>query len=596
MVDTNDAVISAINDSNRALNADVNSVKKDLHQSALGVRDSVERGILNNLNATYDTSKSFNAEINSVKKDVHQSALGLRDSVERGILNNLNATYDTSKSFNAEINSVKKDVHQSSLGLRDSVERGILNNLNATYESSKGLTADITGISKDVYQSTLGLRDAVERGILNNSNAIERTSNLGQMATERVGSSVTASVERNGANSSVTLERIGGNVLTAIERVAGENRVVAATIDAASRQAAADYARDISVSVERNGAASVNASQSVGANLLGTIERNAGEGRMVSATLDAASRQAAANAARDIAVSIERNGANAVSASQSIGSTLLSSVERNAGESRAMALQSAAVSDSKLTDVRYSILNEVAKGHEALMTGSTQNLNVITKNISDSAWETRNAMNSNMIEQLKIGAQMQQQSAAQYSSILLENQKSDAMLSSQVSGQYSSLLLEQQKLKEYLSSKGDSQFAMNQLEMQKVKEGLASQASNYFAVNQLEQQKVKECLAAQASNHFAVNQLEQQKLGASISAQLAEAKYEALKNQQVVANKIEECCCAVKEKMDVLDRDRLRDGLTVEKNDNNMLKVLEIAGAFGGLDGDRYRSGRRHRH
>jgi hypothetical protein len=521
----------------------------------------------------------------------------------------ISAINDSNRSLNADVNSVKKDIHQSALGVRDSVERGILNNLNATYDTSKSLTADITGISKDLHQSTLGLRDAVERGILNNSNAIERTSNLSQMATERtsnlsqmaterVGSAVASSVERNGANASITSERIGGNVLTAIERVAGENRVVAATIDAASRQSAADYARDISVSVERNGAASVNASQSIGANLLGTIERNAGEGRMVSATLDAASRQAAANAARDIAVSIERNGANSVSATQTFGSTLLSSVERNAGESRAMALQSSALSDSKMTDVRHSILNEISKSHEAIMTGSTQNLNVITKGISDSAWETRNAMSSNMVEQLKIGAQMQAQSAAQYSSILLENQKSDAMLSSQVSGQYSSLLLEQQKLKEYLSSKGDSQFAMNQLEMQKVKEGLASQASNYFAVNQLEQQKVKECLAAQAANHFAVNQLEQQKLGASISAQLAEAKYEALKNQQVVADKIEECCCTVKEKMDGLDRDRLRDGLTVEKNDNNMLKILEIAGAFGGLDGDRgYRSsGRRHRH
>jgi hypothetical protein len=469
----------------------------------------------------------------------------------------------------------------------------------AISDSNKSLTADINGVTKDITQSTLGLRDAVERGILNNSNAIERTSNLNQMATERVGSLVTASVERNGANASVTSERIGGNVLTAIERVAGENRVVAATIDAASRQSAADYARDISVSVERNGAAAVNASQSIGANLLGTIERNAGEGRMVSATLDAASRQAAADTARDIAVSIERNGANSVNASQSIGATLLSSVERNAGESRVMSLQSSALSDAKMTDVRHSILNELSRGQEATISASTQNLNVITKSISDSSWETRNAMALNMLEQSKIGAHAQAQSASQYSSVLLENQKSDAMLSSQVSGQYSSLLLEQQKLKEYLASKGDTQFAMTQLEMQKVKEGLASQASNYFAVNQLEQQKVKECLAAQAANHFAVNQLEQQKLGASISAQLAEAKYEALKNQQVVADKIEECCCTVKEKMDGLDRDRLRDGLTVEKNDNNMLKILEIAGAFGGLDGDRggYRSsGRRHRH
>jgi hypothetical protein len=115
-------------------------------------------------------------------------------------------------------------------------------------------------------------------------------------------------------------------------------------------------------------------------------------------------------------------------------------------------------------------------------------------------------------------------------------------------------MMEQQKVKEYLSSKGDSHFAMNQLEMHKVKEGLSAQAAHNFSALQLDQHKIKE----------------------SIQAQLADAKYDALKNTQFLADKMCECCCEVKQKIDLVDRDRLRDGLNVERNEVNILKVAEF--------------------
>jgi hypothetical protein len=97
-------------------------------------------------------------------------------------------------------------------------------------------------------------------------------------------------------------------------------------------------------------------------------------------------------------------------------------------------------------------------------------------------------------------------------------------------------------------------------------------------MNQLELQKVKSELASQASTHFSISQLEQQKLAASISAQMADAKYEALKTQTVLSDKIGECCCEVKQKIDLIDRDRLRDALTNCETDNSNFKQNEFLG------------------
>jgi hypothetical protein len=93
---------------------------------------------------------------------------------------------------------------------------------------------------------------------------------------------------------------------------------------------------------------------------------------------------------------------------------------------------------------------------------------------------------------------------------------------------------------------------------------------------------MKEILGSKQDNQFAISQLEQQKLGAALSAQMAEAKYDALKNTTFLADKMSECCCEVKEKVDNLDRDRLRDNLNTANNDNNFLRVLEHTRSHGG--------------
>ena len=63
-------------------------------------------------------------------------------------------------------------------------------------------------------------------------------------------------------------------------------------------------------------------------------------------------------------------------------------------------------------------------------------------------------------------------------------------------------------------------------------------------------QKVKEGLASQAAQNHASSQLEAQKIKEHLSSQLADAKYEQLKSQQFLADKLCECCCTIKEKVD----------------------------------------------
>jgi len=78
--------------------------------------------------------------------------------------------------------------------------------------------------------------------------------------------------------------------------------------------------------------------------------------------------------------------------------------------------------------------------------------------------------------------------------------------------------------------------------------------------------------------------------------QMAEAKYDALKSTTFLADKISECCCSVKEKIDLVDRDRLRDHLNVSRDKNNLFEQVEFLELYlgrreGGRGGHGHRGG-----
>ena len=323
-------------------------------------------------------------------------------------------------------------------------------------------------------------------------------------AVERGNVGNASTMERINSQLGTSIERNGLNVYGAVERVAGENRITTVTTDAATRQANNDLARDITAAVERNGSGNASAIHSTHAALLQSIERNSGESRTAAAALDSASQGRLADVRRDITNQVSDHA-----------STLLTSVEKNG------------------SDIRNEVANAAWEQRTGIVTGFSNVALEQAKNFSSLQLEQQKALYENS----KNVAHMMGKVDNQFASTILESQKVKSDLENQASNHYSNLLLEQQRVKEYLSSKGDNHFAMNQLELQKVKSELASQAST----------------------NFAISQLEQAKLAAQISAQMADAKYEALKTQGTLSDKMMECCCEVKQKIDLVDRDRLRD-------------------------------------
>ena len=327
-------------------------------------------------------------------------------------------------------------------------------------------------------------------------------------------------VDRNGQANMTTTERNAAQLTSAIERNGSMGISTTERINSLLASA-----------VERNGSANMSATQTA-----------AGDIRLTTVVTDTASRQAANETARDILSSVERNGYNAVSTTKDAHNGLLASIERNAGESRITTITTSGHMDNKLSDTLQSIINANYSSSNNILSNLRTGHEDLARAVNAGSWEGRTAMTSG------------------FGSAMLESFKTQNSLSKQSNDEYASLLMEQQKMSQYLSSKGDHNFAISQLELQKVKEGLACQASNYFAVGQLEQQKIR----------------------ASLSDQLTDAKYEALKSNYFMSAKMSECCCEVKQQIDTVDRDRLRDNLIAEKEESNMLKILELSGGGRG--------------
>lgn len=394
------------------------------------------------------------------------------------------------------------------------------NRINANLnEAQRFLTGEIAGVNKNIYDT-----------IAQNAIAIERTSANGMSTTERVNSQLATAIERNGANGMNTTERTAGQVSSAVERSGGQ----------------------LGSAVERNGG-----------NITTAIERVAGEGRLTTTISDAASRQAANDSARDILRAVDRVGSDAVGTTKDGFTSVMAAVERNAGEGRIQTLQSNGQLSNTLTDVRHSILNDVNRAANDILSSNTQSLNVLTKHVTDGAWEGRTAMASgfqNLSEEhLRTKHDLAQQASNYYSSSLLEGQKNQALLAQQASTHYATYLLEEQKSTAFLANKQDNHFA-----------ALLSKQDNHFAALLLEQQKSKECL----------------------TLQLQDAKYEALKNKCDLSKELAECCCEIKMKVDMrgqdvintvdtLDRNRLRDEVNTINNENNILKLLDHGYGYG---------------
>jgi hypothetical protein len=392
--------------------------------------------------------------------------------------------------------------------LTANVYEGTSKTIGAINDTQRLMTTEFSNVNKNIYDT-----------IAENAVAIERNGAQGTATTERVGFQVNSAVDRNGNQLGVAVERNGGNILSTIEKVAGEGRLTTTIVDAASRQAANDSARDVLRAVDRAGLDAVSTTKETYAGILQSVERNAGETRL----------------------------ANAIGQGQT---------------------------DVKLTDVRHSVLSDVNRIGSEIISAGTQNFNVLNKAVSDGAWEQRTA------------------SATGFQNLAEEHLRTKFDIVGAASAHHTSNILENQKIKEQLAMQGANNYASMLLEAQKNKSDLASHSAMQFAAMVSKSDGHYASLGKQMDCHYASIILEQQKSKELISRELAEAKYEALKNKMELSKEMGDCCCEIKQKVDqrtqevigvvdTLDRNRLRDEVNTTTNENNLLKFAEL-GALGG--------------
>ena len=509
------------------------------------------QAILGNMNN--NTNKLSDEIYNASDKVTNLSSaqtLGLRDAVER-------TRNDVSKDIYNVSDKITGLTGAQTLGLRDAIERSRNDVTKDIYNASDKITG-LTGAQ------TLGLRDAIERNHVADQTTMERIGSNTLLSVERNGANaihgiersngaIQTTIERVGANNMAAVERSSGITQSAIERVAGENRITTVTTDAASRQSANDTARDLAVSIERNGANSISNTDKVNALVLDAINRAAAaesistsENRLLIATTDAAARQALHDTRRDINDTVNR-GTN----------ELFGLVNSTANENRLATLSTG-------TDLRNQIMN-------SLQIGQIDSLKASAALAQQSA--TQHAQG--ILEGNRLFDSLAAQNSRDYASTILEQQKSKELLASKGDMNYASLLLEGQKSKEHLAAQNARDYASLLIEGQKSKEHILSKTDTNYASLIIEGNRNKEMLATQAANQFAINQLEQQKIKESLSAQIQDVKYEGLKNKDQISMQLAECCCDIKTTVRGLDENRVRDALNVERNEVNLLKTID---------------------
>ena len=482
-----------------------------------------------------------------------------------------------------DINEVNRNI-MSNLGTNSqftnqNIANGVDRVVGGLNDSTQYLTANVNTVSKDLNAAALGLRDAVERGNLVNGNAIERTA-----GDIKLNSTILDAANRQAANDSIrdvlrgvdsmgnlnnsTTERVGSNLNSTvertaaqIERLAGEGRLTTTVTDAASRQAMNDSARDVIRAVSATDVAVERTAGETRANFLNSAAQMTGLITDTRKTITEGINRGTNELLGQMTSNTDNlNGMLTSMSSENRVSANLAMLETVRGNNL-IAQQSAAQSSNILLEqqkIGAALSAQGAKSFADILLEQQKSAAVLshegTKQYADI-----------LLEQQKAAAVLSAQGARSFSDLMLEQQKSTAVLSHEGTKQYADIMLEQQKTTAVLAHEGSNHHASLLLEQQRVKEYLAGKGDAHFAMNQLELQKVKEGLAYQAAQNFASLQLEAAKTSGLISAQLAEAKYDALKNTQFLADKMGDCCCEVKMKIDTIDRDRLRDNLIVER-------------------------------
>ena len=323
---------------------------------------------------------------------------------------------------------------------------------------------------------------------------------------------------------------------------------------------AASTARDIQVAIERNGLTGTGVTERVGSGLMSTLERTAGETRLTNVIADAATRQAHNDSARDITAASVKGATD---------------VLKSIADDRYLFAVSDAASRQAANDSARDIVRESTKGTTSVLTalGETRYSTAISDATTRQATNdlTRDVIN-NMNRGMNELAKANNDSTVSLLSTMERNGNDGRRDTTQagfetrtlINDRHNSILIDQNRGFDRSYGQSSTQFAALLLEQHKSSDAISKELSEA----KYEALKNKEGLSAQ------------------LFASSAESKYEALKNTQMLSAQMAECCCDVKEKicgvsgkMDdtlrTLDSNRLRDSLNVANNEVNMFRMYE---------------------
>ena len=339
-----------------------------------------------------------------------------------------------------------------------------------------------------------------------------------------------------GASTGKVVDTIGAQSLglrDAVER----NALNIANNVGASRQAGADSARDIQVAIERTALSGMGATERVGSSVLSTVERTSGEAKLTTAISDAATRQATNDLARDI-----------------IGQTNKGSMDimRSLSENRYTSAVSDAATRQATNDLARDIINQTNKGTVDVLGSLSENR--YTTAVSDAA--TRQATNDlarDIVNQSNknsgdiISAIAENRFSATVNDAATRQATNDLArdIITQLGAGHNNILAAVERngdaSREATTSSGyETRTLLNQratesmMENARNKEDLARQASHNYASLLLETHKSVDALSAQTSNQFATTMLEQQKNTERLGSQSSQQYASLLLEQQKV--------------------------------------------------------------
>jgi hypothetical protein len=351
---------------------------------------------------------------------------------------------------------------------------------------------DSHALSGQIGASAAATGAAIDRSTISNRDATERVGLSVLSATERNGSDTRISVERTAANGMATTERNGGDTRTALYQNTQGVLSSSERNGGDTRTAVYQNGQGVLSSVERNGA-DTRASVYQGIqSVLSSSERNGGD-----------TRTALYQQSQGLSSAVERNGGDSRLAFQQGFTQLGSAVERNGGETRGAVQQSggqvASAVERNGGDTRTAISQ--AQGYLSSATerngGDTRAAVVDARSqIENHIGDTRALLRSDIMQTMNA-----------------VDRTASAVAVQVAAGSRDQLLSAKDIQIQQLQVRGDM--------LQFVGTGFSQGRTDLFQVK------------------------------SDLAMQLKEAELEALKTEQRLSKQLAECCCEIKEKVDM---------------------------------------------